>query len=71
MNPTAKARLLEARDHLSTAFGIIDETAPELSEPERGALIGVMGARHDLGRLIRSLSNIAATLGGTAEKVKP
>jgi hypothetical protein len=56
-----RARLLEARDHLSAAFAIIDDVAPQLDEPERGALVGVMGLRHDLARIVRSLGAIAAT----------
>jgi hypothetical protein len=56
-------RLLEARDHLSAAFEIVDEVGPSLPEPERGALIGVLGSRHDLARIIRQLGNVVTMLG--------
>jgi hypothetical protein len=62
-----RAQLLEARDHASRALEIIDEIGPALEEPERGALIGVMGSRHELSRIIRQLGTIA-TMIGTSEK---
>lgn len=62
-----RAKLLEAKEHLSAAFGIIDDVAPELDEPERGALVGIMGSRHEISRIIRQLSNIATMLGTNRE----
>lgn len=64
-----RARLTEARDHLAAALEAIDEAAPHVPEPERSTLTGVLGARHDVARLIRQLDNIATLTGaGTGAK---
>jgi hypothetical protein len=63
MTSDLRTRLLEAKSHLSAAFEIVDEVAPLIDEPERGALIGTMGARWEIARLIRQLGNIAVMIG--------
>ena len=69
-----RAALEEAREHLSAAFEIIDDVGPRLPEPERAAVVGTMGLRHDLASVIRRGGAVIAFLdagkGGAVETMR-
>lgn len=67
MSAPTRERLLEAQAHVSAAFTILDDVGPGLPEPERAAVVGVLGLRHDLARIVRALGNIAAMLKVSAK----